>query len=146
MYLQSIKSVKHNATNSVNRSILKKSRHIGFGVCIVQSSMPCSIWVGGRAARSRRSCARPQTAAQTRPGRSQWGGPHLPAQAGSENYRKMLKNSLRFSIILQWQCCQLLAKLSGQPGGKNLANLTQHNVSHTHKDHQTRSAEKKFGP
>ncbi len=27
MYLQSIKSVKHNAANSVNRSILKKSRH-----------------------------------------------------------------------------------------------------------------------
>ncbi len=28
MYLQSIKSVKHNAAKSVNRSILKKSRHI----------------------------------------------------------------------------------------------------------------------
>jgi hypothetical protein len=39
MYLQSIKSVKHNAANSVNRSILKKSRHIGFGVFIVHSSM-----------------------------------------------------------------------------------------------------------
>jgi hypothetical protein len=39
MYLQSIKSVKHNAANSVNRSILKKSRHIGFGVFIVRSSM-----------------------------------------------------------------------------------------------------------
>ncbi len=38
MYLQSI-SVKHNAANSVNRSILKKSRHIGFGVFIVHSSM-----------------------------------------------------------------------------------------------------------
>ncbi len=38
-YLQSIKSVKHNAANSVNRSILKKSRHIGFGVFIVHSSM-----------------------------------------------------------------------------------------------------------
>jgi len=38
-YLQSIKSVKHNAANSVNRSILKKSWHIGFGVFIVHSSM-----------------------------------------------------------------------------------------------------------
>jgi hypothetical protein len=37
--LQSIKSVKHNAAKSFNRSILKKSRHIGFGVFIVQSSM-----------------------------------------------------------------------------------------------------------
>ncbi len=35
MYLQSIKSVKHNAANSVSRSILKKSRHIRFGVFIV---------------------------------------------------------------------------------------------------------------
>jgi len=40
MYLQSIKSVKHNAAKSVNRSILKKSRHLGFGVFIVHSSMP----------------------------------------------------------------------------------------------------------
>jgi hypothetical protein len=32
MYLQSIKSVKHNAAMSVNRSILKKSRHIGIGL------------------------------------------------------------------------------------------------------------------
>ncbi len=39
MYLQSIKSVKHNDAKSVNRSILKKSRHIGFGVFIVNSSM-----------------------------------------------------------------------------------------------------------
>jgi hypothetical protein len=39
MYLQSIKSVRANATKSVNRSILKKSRHIGFGVFIVHSSM-----------------------------------------------------------------------------------------------------------
>ncbi len=39
MYLQSVKSVKHNAAKSVNRSILKKSRHIGFGVFIVHSSM-----------------------------------------------------------------------------------------------------------
>jgi hypothetical protein len=36
MYLQSIKSVKQNAANSVNRSI---SRLIGFGVFIVHSSM-----------------------------------------------------------------------------------------------------------
>ncbi len=43
MYLQSIKSVKHNATKSVNRSILKKSRHIGFGVFIVHSSMLHSL-------------------------------------------------------------------------------------------------------
>jgi hypothetical protein len=42
MYLQSIKSVKHNAAKSVNRSILKKSRHIGFGVFIVHSSMVCT--------------------------------------------------------------------------------------------------------
>ncbi len=33
------KSVKHNAANSVNRSILKKSRHIGFDVFLVHSSM-----------------------------------------------------------------------------------------------------------
>jgi hypothetical protein len=39
MYLQSIKSVKHNATKSVYRSILKKSRHYGFSVFIVNSSM-----------------------------------------------------------------------------------------------------------
>ncbi len=39
IYLQSIKSVKHNAAKSVNCSILKKSRHIGFGVFIVHSSM-----------------------------------------------------------------------------------------------------------
>jgi hypothetical protein len=31
---------KHNATKSVNRSILKKSRHIGFGVFIVR---PCGL-------------------------------------------------------------------------------------------------------
>ncbi len=39
MYLQFIKSVEHNAANSVNRSILKTSRHIGFGVFKVHSSM-----------------------------------------------------------------------------------------------------------
>ncbi len=39
MYVQSIKLVKHNAAKSVNRSILKKSRRIEFGVCIVHSSM-----------------------------------------------------------------------------------------------------------
>jgi hypothetical protein len=39
MHLQSIKSVKHNAAKSANRSILKKSRHIGFGVFGVHSSM-----------------------------------------------------------------------------------------------------------
>jgi hypothetical protein len=43
MYLQSIKSVKHNAAKSVNRSILKKSRHIGFGVFVVHSSMIISL-------------------------------------------------------------------------------------------------------
>jgi hypothetical protein len=47
MYLQSIKSVKHNAAKSANKSILKKSRHIGFDVFIVHSSMgsrmpPCT--------------------------------------------------------------------------------------------------------
>ncbi len=42
MYLQSIKSVKHNAAKSIYRSILKKSRHIGFGVAIVHSSMAWS--------------------------------------------------------------------------------------------------------
>ncbi len=42
MYLKSIKSVKHNAAKSAHRSILKKSRHIGFVVFIVHSSMmPC---------------------------------------------------------------------------------------------------------
>ncbi len=39
MDLQSIKSVKHNAAKSVSRSILKKSRHLEFGVFIVHSSM-----------------------------------------------------------------------------------------------------------
>ncbi len=40
MYLQSIKSVKRNAARSIiNRSILKKSRRIGFSVFIVHSSM-----------------------------------------------------------------------------------------------------------
>jgi hypothetical protein len=43
MYLQSIKSVKHNATKSVNRSTLKKSRHIGFVVFLVHSSMVRSL-------------------------------------------------------------------------------------------------------
>ncbi len=38
MFLQSIKSVKHNAAKSTNRLILKKSRHLGFGVFIVHSS------------------------------------------------------------------------------------------------------------
>jgi hypothetical protein len=32
MYLQSIKSVKHNAAMLVNRSVLKKSRHKGIGL------------------------------------------------------------------------------------------------------------------
>jgi hypothetical protein len=39
MYLRSIKSVKHKAAKSVNRSILKKSQHLGFGVFMVHSSM-----------------------------------------------------------------------------------------------------------
>ncbi len=39
MYLQSIKSVKHNALKSVNRSIFKKSRYLELGVFIVHSSM-----------------------------------------------------------------------------------------------------------
>ncbi len=43
MYLQSIKSVEHNAAKSVNRSFLKKSRHIGFGVFIVHSSMASRV-------------------------------------------------------------------------------------------------------
>ncbi len=37
MYLQSIKSVKHNAANSVNRSILKKSRHTYRVWCLYSS-------------------------------------------------------------------------------------------------------------
>ncbi len=37
------KIVKHNAAKSVNRSILKKGRHIGFGVFIVHSSMNASL-------------------------------------------------------------------------------------------------------
>jgi hypothetical protein len=47
MYLQSIKSVKHNAAKSVNRASLKKSRHIGFGVFIVHSSMERGQGEGG---------------------------------------------------------------------------------------------------
>ena len=39
MYLPSIKSFKHNAANSVNRLIWKKSRHKGFGVFKVHSSV-----------------------------------------------------------------------------------------------------------
>jgi hypothetical protein len=53
MYLQSIKSGKDNAAKPVNRSILKKSRHIGFGVIIIHSSMGCRIgppgYIGRRA-------------------------------------------------------------------------------------------------
>jgi hypothetical protein len=45
MYLQFIKSVKHNAAKSVDRSILKKSRHLKFGVYIVNLSM--DGWEGG---------------------------------------------------------------------------------------------------
>ncbi len=49
MYLQSIKSVKHNPAKSVKkRSILKKSRHKGFGVFIVHSSMERTLGGGGR--------------------------------------------------------------------------------------------------
>ncbi len=47
MYLQSIKYDKHNAAKSVNRSILKKSRHIGFGVVVVHSSMVYIFLVQG---------------------------------------------------------------------------------------------------
>jgi hypothetical protein len=43
MYLQSIKSVKHNAAKSVNRSILKKRRHLWIGVFVVHSSMYVSL-------------------------------------------------------------------------------------------------------
>jgi hypothetical protein len=39
MYLQSIKSGKHNAAKSLNRSIFKKIRHLGFGVFKVHSYM-----------------------------------------------------------------------------------------------------------
>jgi hypothetical protein len=39
MYLKSIKSVENNAAKSVNRSILKKCRYLGFGVSLVYSSM-----------------------------------------------------------------------------------------------------------
>jgi hypothetical protein len=44
MYLQSIKSVKHNAAMYVNRSILKKSRHIGIGLlqCNLSTGPPFS--------------------------------------------------------------------------------------------------------
>jgi hypothetical protein len=41
------KSVDHNAAKSVNKSILKKSRHIGFDVFIVHSSMAVAVAVGG---------------------------------------------------------------------------------------------------
>ncbi len=47
MYLLSIKSVKHNGANSVNWSILKKSRQIGFGVFIVHLSMGVAIGLLG---------------------------------------------------------------------------------------------------
>ncbi len=43
MCLQSIKSVKHNAARSVDRSILKKSRHLGFGIFMDYSSMQYSV-------------------------------------------------------------------------------------------------------
>jgi hypothetical protein len=43
MYLQSIKSVKHNVAKSVNRSILKQSRHLGFGVFTAHSPMAFSF-------------------------------------------------------------------------------------------------------
>ncbi len=40
VFPQAIKSVKHmHSAKSVNRSILKKIRHLGFGVFIVPSSM-----------------------------------------------------------------------------------------------------------
>jgi hypothetical protein len=42
MYLQSIKSVKTHVAKSINRTILKKSWHLGFGVFIIHSSMPLS--------------------------------------------------------------------------------------------------------
>jgi hypothetical protein len=45
MYLQSIKSVKHNAAKSVTRFILKKSRHSGIGVFIVHSSMVLLLYI-----------------------------------------------------------------------------------------------------
>ncbi len=37
MYLQSLKSVKHNAANSINRSSLKKSRHMYRVRCLYSS-------------------------------------------------------------------------------------------------------------
>ncbi len=40
MYLQSVQSVKHNAAMSVNRSILKKNRHIGIGLLQFNPSTP----------------------------------------------------------------------------------------------------------
>ncbi len=46
MYLQSLKSVKQHVANSVNRSILKKSWHIGFDVFIVHSSVRLNHRVG----------------------------------------------------------------------------------------------------
>jgi hypothetical protein len=42
-YLQSIKSVKHNAAMSVYRSILKKSRHIGIGLLQFNPSTVVSL-------------------------------------------------------------------------------------------------------
>ncbi len=52
MYLQSIKDVKHNAAKSINRSILKKSRHYGFSVFKIPSSMDGGI--GGRESKGSR--------------------------------------------------------------------------------------------
>ncbi len=46
MYFQSIKSVKYNAAMSVNRSILKKSRHIGIGLLKCNLSTVWSKGVG----------------------------------------------------------------------------------------------------
>jgi hypothetical protein len=43
MYLQSLKSVKHNAAKPVNQVNFKESRHIGFGVFIVHSFMLAPI-------------------------------------------------------------------------------------------------------
>jgi hypothetical protein len=47
MYLQSTKSVKHNAAMSVNRSILKKSRHSGIG--LLYSLIPLRVFLQNEA-------------------------------------------------------------------------------------------------
>ncbi len=71
MYLQFKKSVKHNVAKSVNRSILKKSRHIGFGVFIVHSSMQ-QILIFSRISCSPRASCPPRSCSSLNCSRGSW--------------------------------------------------------------------------